>query len=321
MMQNERSEDLYSEVRERTLEMSDKFPIALADNFWVLGNYYFNLYLVKGKNASALIEAGVSAVVDSVIMQLDSLNISPQYIVVTHPHADHVTGLGGLREKFPEAMLVAGKGAKEFLTHPKALPVLMKEDRFMSGMLSHIGNRPGRSPVTEFFFPESHVAVKDEYEIDLGDIVLRCIKVGGHSPGNIVVHISNIDALILSDSLGFHYPGRGFLPLFLCNFIEYLHTIEHMKSLKPKILGLGHQGPIIGSHVESAFRDARQAALKMLSRVMEERKDNDIISNEIFRECYRDEFTIYSEENIRNVAQLLVRRSRETISLGLNPSP
>ena len=52
-------------------------PSALTDNLWLLGNYYFNLYLVRGKNGSALIEAGISAIADRVIQQMEALDISP----------------------------------------------------------------------------------------------------------------------------------------------------------------------------------------------------------------------------------------------------
>ncbi len=96
------------------------FPSLLSKNFWILGNYYLNLFLVKGNRASALIEVGISAITDTIIEQLESLNVSPTYIIVTHPHADHLTGLTGLCERFPDAKVLAGKGAKEFATHPKA---------------------------------------------------------------------------------------------------------------------------------------------------------------------------------------------------------
>ena len=52
-------------------------PLALTENLWVLGNYFFNLYLVRGKNGSALIEAGISAIADRVIGQMEALDISP----------------------------------------------------------------------------------------------------------------------------------------------------------------------------------------------------------------------------------------------------
>ncbi len=288
-------------------------PLALTENLWVLGNYFFNLYLVRGRNGSALIEAGISAIADRVIRQMEALDISPTYLILTHPHADHVTGLGALRERYPDAVVIAGMGAKEFLTHPKALQTMLKEDRFMTARLYKMGTKYGRPPIEKFEFPENHIAVKDKRDIDLGGISLQCLKVGGHSPGNIVIHIPAMGALILSDSLGFHFPGQEFLPLFLTDFSDYINTIDYMKSLNAHILGFGHQGPLMGSSVEDAFSQSRQATFDMLSRVMNEDNKGDELAEEIFREYYRDEFTVYSEENIRSVGQLLVRRGRETL--------
>lgn len=244
-------------------------------------------------------------------MQLESLDISPQYLIMTHPHAAHVTGLLALQERYPDACVVAGHGAYNFLTHPKALDVMVHEDRFMSTKLSRVGIQPGRSPIDSFSFSENHIVVKDEYEIDLGGIKLNCIKVSGHSPGNIVVHIPAIDSLVLSDSLGFYYPGRGFLPLFLTDYFDYVYTLEYLESLNPKIVGLGHQGAITGLSVTSAFSDSRQATYSLLDRILDERKGVDELTEEIFNEYYRDDFTMYSDRNIREVAQLLVRRGRE----------
>ena len=288
-------------------------PLALAEDLWVLGNYFFNLYLVRGENGSALIEAGISAVADRVIGQMEALNISPTYLILTHPHADHVTGLGALRERYPDAVVVAGVGAKEFLAHPKAMQTMLREDRFMTNRLYGMGTKPGRPPIEKFEFPEDHIAVGDEHAIDLGGILLQCIKVGGHSPGNIAVHIPALKALMISDSLGFHFPGQEFLPLFLTDFSDYINAIDYMESLKPDILGFGHQGPLMSCAAKNAFRESRQATFDMLSRVMNEDKKGGDLAEEIFREYYRDEFTVYSEENIRSVGQLLVRRGRETL--------
>ncbi|HUH66676.1 MAG TPA: MBL fold metallo-hydrolase [Syntrophales bacterium] len=288
-------------------------PAALAENLWLLGNYYFNLYLVQGESGSALIEAGISAIADRVIAQLEALDVSPTYLVITHPHADHVTGLTALRERYPEAIVVAGMGAKEFLTHPKALQTMLKEDRFMSNRLHGMGTRPGRPPIGGFDFPENHLKVKNECDIDLGGISLRCIKADGHAPGNIAVHIPALKALMVSDSLGFHFPGQELLPLFFTDFSDYINTIDYLETLQPGILGFGHQGPLMGPAAKNAFKVSRQATYDMLDRVMDEEKKSDELAEEIFREYYRDEFTLYSGDNIRSVGQLLVRRGRETL--------
>lgn len=288
------------------------FPNLLTDGFWVLGNYYFNLYLVKGEQASALIEVGVSAVVDDVIRQLDMLQVSPTFLVVTHPHADHITGLPALRARFPQALVVAAEGAPEFLAHPKAGKAIVPEDRHMTNFLEAHGIIPGRPPVEDAPTLENCLIAKDNDEMDLGGLTLRFLSVKGHAPGKIVVWVPQIKALMLSDSLGFRFPGRGVMPLFLTGYSDYAATLDRLEALQPAIIGVAHQGPIVGEKdVEEVFREARQTAAELRSRILSDQKDADDLIRDIFNTYYHDELTLYTEDNIVTCAQLLVKRARE----------
>ncbi len=289
-------------------------PIELTSNIWLLGNYFFNLYLVNGTKASALVEMGVTAVVDAVIGQLEGLEVSPDYLVLTHPHTDHIAGLPGLLERYPRARLVAGAGAREFAMHPKALKSMLYEDRFIAGRLAGEGIYAGRPPLEALPFPEGHLSVDNQEDIDLGGLTLHCISVSGHSPGNIAVQVPERKALFVSDSLGFHYPGRGFCPLCFTGFDGFTDTLGMLESLKPDILGPGHQGPIIGPDAEKAFREARQEVNRVLDAVRDSGTDDEALARAFFRKYYVDEFTLYSEENILNCCRLLVRRAREALA-------
>ncbi|MHB8766608.1 MAG: MBL fold metallo-hydrolase [Deferrisomatales bacterium] len=287
------------------------YPTELAPGLWALGNYYYNLYLVRGGTASALVEAGISAVADEVLVQLDALGATPDHLVVTHPHADHVTGLDALRERFPRARVVAGAGAAAFLEHPRAAAALVAEDRRLSEALARLGHPPGRAPVDRPPSLAGCVEVAEGDELDLGGVTLRFLAVGGHSPANLAVHLPELGALLASDSVGFHYPGRGFLPLFFTGAREFLATLDRLEALEPRVLGLGHQGPLTGAAVGRAFAEARRSALALIDRVRRGRADPDRLADELFRECYVDELATYSEANIRACAGLLVRRSLE----------
>lgn len=74
----------------------DKFPIEIDKNIFILGNYFFNLFLIIGSKYSAIFEVGISGIVDTVIRQLEHLDINPDFIISSHPHSDHITGLPGL---------------------------------------------------------------------------------------------------------------------------------------------------------------------------------------------------------------------------------
>lgn len=298
------------------MDIPQNFPMKLEENLWVLGNYYFNLYFVKGKKSSALIEVGISAVVDTVISQLEDMNESPDYLIVSHPHTDHVTGLEALCHRFPDACVVAGEGAEQFIKHPKAADVMIKEDRYMAQMLEERGIRPGRPSIEKPFFPDDHMAISKRQQIDLGDVMIECVNVKGHSPGNIVVNIPAIKALIVSDSLGFHFPGRGFLPIFFTGYKDYLTTLDYLESCRPSILGIAHQGPVFGDNVKKAFRESRNATYDLYNMITEAKKNNndDKIADTIFNDCYKDEFKLYTEDNIRNCSRLLVKRVMETLN-------
>lgn len=290
----------------------DSIPRELAPGLFLLGNSYFNLYLVKGEQASALIEVGVSAVVDNVISQLKSLGVAPSFLVVTHPHADHVGGLPGLLERFPNALAIAGEGAPEFLAHPKSEQAIVEEDRHMSQFLASQGIIPGRPPLDTAPLLTDCMIASEGDEMDLGGVTLRFVEVAGHSPGNINVYIPELEALIASDSVGYRFTNSGFFPLFLTDYTTYVDTIRKLGRLKPEILGVAHQGPIVGrGAVQRAMDQALESAQKLFESIRSDERESGAVAEELFRKWYKEEFLLYTEENIGTCCQLLVRRARE----------
>ncbi|HMK35287.1 MAG TPA: MBL fold metallo-hydrolase [Desulfomonilaceae bacterium] len=294
------------------MDIAGDFPRLLTEGLWVVGDYFFNLYLVKGEQASALIETGVSAMVDDAIGQIDSLGVNPTFIVVTHPHADHITGLAALKEKFPHALVIAAEGAPEFLSHPKGVQSMLSEDRHMSEFLAAYAMSTGRPPIEEPPSLANCLLAKDGDAMDLGGLTLRFLTATGHSPGTIVVHVPEIDALMLADSLGFRFPGRRIFPLFFTGFSEYLATLDRLAALNPAILGVPHQGPVLSPEVKQVFAESRQVAMDLRKRIAEDDRDSAEITNDLFNDFYRDECTMYTPENIMNCCSLLVKRAKDS---------
>jgi glyoxylase-like metal-dependent hydrolase (beta-lactamase superfamily II) len=291
-------------------ETAANFPERLAEGLWVLGNSFFNLYLVRGKAASALVDAGVSAMADEVIGQLEKLGVEPDTLIVTHPHPDHINGLDALRERYPEARVVIGPGAREFLAHPRTEAALVAEDRFMAEFLESRGHRPGRPPIGRPPSVNGAEVVSDDETIDLGGLTLRFLHVGGHAIGNILVHVPELHALMAADSLGFRIPSIGFFPIFFTGYADYMAAIDRLEALKPRILCLAHQGPLLGEGARKAFKDAREAARSLCEEIRNDPRDEDAIINELYPRFYRDELALYTSENIVGCCRLVIRRSR-----------
>jgi glyoxylase-like metal-dependent hydrolase (beta-lactamase superfamily II) len=278
------------------------YPLSLDKSLFILGHPYFHIYLIKGKNASALVEMGISATADTVIAQLSSLGVRPDYLIVTHPHSDHIAGLDALKQAFPHAIVIAGQGAAAFLDHPKTVESLIEEERHMSSFMLDRGVVSSLSGCK---------VMTGADELDLGEAKIHFVDARGHSPGNILIHIPLLSALLASDSLGYRLSGLGFFPIFFSGYADYMATIDTIESLKPEILGLAHNGIIQGPDIKKTLQEAREAAQDIMARILQDRRDDEAVVQDIFREYYRDELTLYTGENILGCCRLLVRRVRD----------
>jgi glyoxylase-like metal-dependent hydrolase (beta-lactamase superfamily II) len=288
------------------------FPNQVTDNLWILGNDYFHLYLIKGSDACALVETGISATADIVLEQLSSMRAEPDFLIVTHPHSDHVTGLDSLKYAFPRATVMAGNGAESFLNHPKAVEAMITEDRHMAEFMASHGLLTHRPVIKSPPSLSGCTVMNDGNELDLGGFTIRFLEAKGHSPGNILVHIPGIKTLLVSDSLDNRYPGQGFFPTFFTGYTDYLATIDHLAALDPMILGLAHNGLFSRSEdIQETFQKSRETANYVKAYVINDARDDETIARNLFRLYYHDELTIYSQENILTCCRLLIRRIRE----------
>jgi glyoxylase-like metal-dependent hydrolase (beta-lactamase superfamily II) len=288
------------------------YPYKRNDNLWILGNDYFHIYLIRGTKACALVETGISATVDILLNQLSYLKVKPDFIIVTHPHSDHITGLNYLKESFPHAKVIAGKDAESFIAHPKSALSLITEDLHMVETMTSRGLCSSIRVISSVPSLAGCNVVNDEEELNLGNITIRFLEVKGHSPGNIIVQIPDIDTALVSDSLGNHYPGRGFYPTFFTGYTDYMATIDHLENLNPKNLGLAHNGFFSSrEEIKNIFQKARQCANDVRNYIIETKKKDEEIAKDLFTFYYTDELAVYSPQNILNCCRLLVRRIRE----------
>jgi glyoxylase-like metal-dependent hydrolase (beta-lactamase superfamily II) len=256
-------------------------------------------------------ESGISATAGIIIKQLESLKVEPDYLVVTHPHPDHINGLPALRERYPEARVIAGEGAPGFVEHPKTAAALVAEDAFMARYLEAQGFKSSRPPLGRAPSLAGSLTVKDGDEIGLGGLTLRFLSVKGHAIGSIAVFIPEIGALMPGDSFGFRLPGQGFFPIYFTGYPDYMATIDRLAALRPKILGLPHQGPLTGPEVNRAIEKAREVAAAMHERLRGDHRPDDEIIEDLFKEYYRGELLLYTRENIIECCRLILKRSRQ----------
>lgn len=135
------------------------------------GPLMVNTYLVYDENKNAFIvdPGGCDA---PLVNFIKNEEIHPEYIVLTHGHCDHIGGIEGLKDIFPDIKVVAHSLERKMLLDPDQNSSTM----FFGTPLSIQGD----------------IYVEEGDELQVGDMKLRFIHTPGHSIGGMCIMADGI---------------------------------------------------------------------------------------------------------------------------------
>ena len=119
-----------------------KYPQRLTKDIMLLGNQYFSIYLIRGRRSHTLIESGISSTAEQIISQIRSLDMDTsriQNLLLTHAHADHITGAPFLKKMMPWLKVKTGPETERLLAKKSIRKIFLKDDREIRTRLAALG--------------------------------------------------------------------------------------------------------------------------------------------------------------------------------------
>ncbi len=152
----------------------------------VVGSLETNCYLLINKNQCVIIDPGAEA--NKIIDEIESLELKPIAIILTHGHIDHCSGVKEIKNlyKIPDYL---HKGDDKVITS------------FISKEYAKMLNLP---------MPIKPKNLINEGDYKIGEFKLKIIHTPGHSPGSISIKANNL--LFTGDTLFQGSIGRTDLP-------------------------------------------------------------------------------------------------------------
>ncbi len=162
-------------------------------NQLVLGSYQTNCYVLRASESAKdclIVDTGLEA--DELIDFLREHNLNPLGVILTHGHADHITGLPLLRENYPAIKVYIHKLNAAMLTGP------LKNLSILTGSF--------------FKTAPADVILEDGDIVELAGIKLKVIHTPGHTKGGISLYCQQDSVLFSGDTLFADSVGRTDFP-------------------------------------------------------------------------------------------------------------
>jgi alkyl sulfatase BDS1-like metallo-beta-lactamase superfamily hydrolase len=249
-----------------------------------------NVYLVTTAEGNVIIDTAAPDLASVARKLLVAESHAPvKYIVLTHGHADHISGIPLWKE--PGTKIIAQRNHVEFVNYVARL------EGFFAPRNAAGFNRPqkevGAWPGNFGAKIEPTILFDDKYDFTLGGLKFELFSTPGETPDHLTVWIPSYKTAFIGDN----YAGAGIPePMSFPNIytlrgtkprwaLDWIGSIDRVLALKPEVLLHGHGEPIFGNKEITQrltrFRDAIQYVHDEVVKGMNAGKDVFTLMREI----------------------------------------
>jgi glyoxylase-like metal-dependent hydrolase (beta-lactamase superfamily II) len=196
------------------------------------GSYGSNCYLIEDNGHALIIDPSASAA--SILNRLREDGCTPDAVILTHGHFDHIMSIDTLRKAEPNLQIYIHENDAPMLTDAKknAFALFFRQDRVWN---------------------PADVLMTDGQIIPVGSAAFRVIHTPGHSPGSICLLCEEESVMITGDTLFADNIGRS--DLWEGDFQTLLLSLKALRTYNPALTIYPGHGPsaVLGGALDTVF--------------------------------------------------------------------
>lgn len=194
-------------------------PDSLHIKTFTLGDWGTNCYVLHTDSSACwIVDAGFAPT--PMLDYIDQQGLSPQQVVLTHAHVDHIAGLDAVRQRWPDVPILIHEAEQEFPTD-------------IALNLSIVLEQPIIAPAPTNTLTHGQTLALDDHTFEVR-------HTPGHSPGGITLYSREHEMALVGDALFAGSIGRTDFP-----------TSDHatlMQAIREQLLTLPDATRVLPGH-------------------------------------------------------------------------
>lgn len=232
-------------------------------------------YLARTSKHALLYDSGFAHAAPAMIKELEELlsGRGLDFIFLSHSHYDHVSGSVWMKDRWPQASVVASPHTAYVLQRPGARKTILELNQ--KAALSEeacIGNQTNEASSFDFS-PLEKLSVDQTITggsiFEMGEINFEVLDAPGHTRCSLMLWCPEERLLFGSESLGVLVSRELVSPACLTGYQDALNTICLAQSLHPQHILANHRGVLSHEEAELFLKNAEYWTKKTAQLVWE----------------------------------------------------